>query len=289
MLDQQLVNGLLLGSLYALVAIGYSLVLGLLNLLNFAHGEIFMAGAFITYLALGPLHLPPPVAAILGIVGAGVLGLVLEVTCFQFVDKKYDVAPMASTVGFGLVLSNLAARISGSEAQVFALANNTGDIQIGNVLISAVQLISLIVAAVIMLLLHLIIMRTSIGRSWRAISENLVASRLVGVNVTRSILIAFFISSALAGVAGLLIAARLGKVSPFMGETIGMKGLAVMVIGGLGNVQGAMLGGIMLGIIEVLNAAYGQARFNDAIVWGALLAILLWRPTGLLGRNIRER
>lgn len=283
---QQLVNGLMLGSTYALVAIGYSLVFGLLGLVNLAHGEIFMLGGFLG-LALGVYLKLPLLLTILGaMLGAGLLGLVLELVCFRRVKRINFLAPALSSIGFGIIAREVMVNMVGSEPRVFPATVQLPDIHLGSVLVSSVQLLVFGAALLLMIGLTLLIKRTELGRAMRTVAENPSWGSLLGVNVTRVTMITFLISSALAGAAGILIGLRIGKISPFIGATVGLKGLAVMVIGGLGNINGAMVGGLLVGILEVLTSAYLGAVFADVVPWGFLIAVLVFKPSGLFGTKV---
>lgn len=277
----------MLGSMYSLVAVGYTLIFGLLNLMNLAHGEVFMAAGFIGLFFLVGLKTNLYIAAGAAIIGAGLVGLLIELICFRYVKKEYPMAPFLGTIGFGTALTNLIVNLAGSEPSAFPVTLKIPDFELGELLISSVQLLILGIAIVLMVSLNFLIGRTRLGRSMRAIAENLTASHLLGINVTRVIVLAFFISSAVAGIAGILMALRFGQISPFIGGHTGMKGIAVMVIGGLGNVQGAMITGIIVGLVEVLVMAYGSASYVDAFVWGLLILTLLFKPSGLLGTTVR--
>lgn len=284
---QQVINGLMAGSMYSLVAVGYTLIFGLLNLMNLAHGEVFMAAGFIGLFFLVGLKTNIYITVGAAIIGAGLIGLLIELICFRYVKKEYPMAPFLGTIGFGTTLTNLIVNLAGSEPSAFPAVLKVPDFEVQDLLISSVQLLILGIAIVLMVGLTLLIGRTRLGRSMRAIAENLVASHLLGINVTRVIVLAFFISSAVAGIAGILMALRFGQISPFIGGHTGMKGIAVMVIGGLGNVQGAMITGIIVGLVEVLVMAYGSASYVDAFVWGLLILTLLFKPSGLFGTTVR--
>lgn len=283
---QQLINGLMLGSTYALVAIGYSLVFGLLNMVNLAHGEIFMLGGFLG-LALGVYLELPLVFIILGaMLGSGILGLVLELVCFRRVNRNNFLAPALSSIGFSIITREIMVNMVGSEPKVFPATVQLPDLHLGSVLISSVQLLVFGAALALMVGLTLLIKKTELGRAIRTVAENSSWAKLLGVNVTQVTMATFFISSALAGAAGILIGLRIGKISPFIGATVGLKGLAVMVIGGLGNINGAMVGGLLVGMLEVLTSAYLGAVFADLIPWGFLIAVLVFRPSGLFGTKV---
>ncbi|MDP2936507.1 MAG: branched-chain amino acid ABC transporter permease [Dehalococcoidia bacterium] len=285
---QQVINGLMLGSMYSLVAIGYTLVFGLLNLLNFAHGDVFMFGGFIALFVLLSLKLPILVAFIGAMVGCGILGFILELVCFRTVKKEYHLAPALGTLGFSLVVIELTTKVWGTEPVSLPPSVEVINFQIGDLLISSVQILILAVAIVLMAALEFLILKTRLGRAMRAVAEDPTVAKLLGVNAVRTIVAAFVISSALAGAAGILLALRLGLANPHVGFTYGMKALAVMAIGGLGNVRGAMLGGLIIGMAEVLTVAYGSATYSDVVVWTGLIAILLFKPSGLLGTKLQE-
>lgn len=290
---QQVMNGLMVGSMYSLVAIGYTLVFGLLNLLNFAHGDIFMFGGFISLFILMALGLPIWVAFIGAMIGGAALGFILELVCFRPVKKEYHLAPALGTLGFSILMVELTTKYFGTEPvslpptpEIMFLQG--GGINMGGVLVSYVQIVILGTAIVLMAALEFLILKTRLGRALRATSEDPTTSRLLGVSTVRTIVAAFVISSALAGAAGILLSLRLGLANPMVGFSYGMKALAVMAIGGLGNMRGAMLGGLIIGMAEVMTVAYGSATYSDVVVWTGLIAILLFKPSGLLGTRLQE-
>ncbi|KUO70992.1 MAG: hypothetical protein APF81_13645 [Desulfosporosinus sp. BRH_c37] len=280
---QQLINGLMLGSTYALIALGYSLVFGVLGLINLAHGEIFMLGGFIGLMVVTVAQLSLPFAILGAMIGAGLIGIILELLCFRPVKRSYFLAPALSTIGFGIVVRDLMVNYVGSEPKVFPSTVQLPDFQIGSLLISSVQLLILGASLFLMVGLTLFVNRTSLGRAMRAVAENPVVAQLQGVNVARITMITFFVSALLAGAAGVFIGLRIGKLSPFIGTSVGLKALAVVIIGGLGNINGAMLAGLLVGMLEILASAYLGAAYSDAIPWTLLIIILVFRPSGLLG------
>jgi branched-chain amino acid transport system permease protein len=290
MIYQQLVNGLMLGASYALVAIGYTLIFGVLNLLYFAQGEVFMVGAFVgLYLV---------VAAGANIYGAifgamiicGALGAVAFFVAVRPVSKDRPLAPLISTIGLTIILQNLAVYIFGGQQMAFPETIEQKLYRLGPVTVSSAQLFILGVAVTLMVLLWLFIERTKMGRAIRATAENHETAALLGVDVNRVVLITFIIGSAIAGVAGVLDGIKNSNISPFMGLGAAVKGLIVMLLGGLGNVPGAMVAGLMLGMIEILSAAYIGTTERDFFSFLILILILLWRPTGLFGtRTVEQR
>jgi branched-chain amino acid transport system permease protein len=288
MIYQQLVNGLMLGASYALVAIGYTLIFGVLNLLYFAQGEVFMVGAFVG------LYLVLYVGA--GIFGAifgamilcGLMGALAVFVAVRPVAKDRPLAPLISTIGLTIILQNLAVYIFGGQQVAFPETIEQRLYQLGPVTISSAQMIILGIAIALMVLLWLFIDRTKMGRAIRATAENHETAALLGVNVDRVVLITFVIGSAIAGVAGVLDGIKNSNISPFMGLGAAVKGLVVMLLGGLGNVPGAMVAGLMLGMIEILSAAYIGTTERDFFSFLILILILLWRPTGLFGTRVAE-
>ena len=288
MFVQQLINGLMLGASYSLVAIGYTLIFGVLGLLHFAHGEVFMMGAFIgLQIALIPgtnIYI-----ALLGaMVATAVLGLVIDFVAVRPVSKDYPLAPLISTIGVTIVLQNLAIYIFGGEQVGFPETIEPVLYQLGPVTISSVQIFILLVALFLMVILWLFIDRTKMGRAMRATAENHETAALLGVNVNRVVLLTFIIASGLAGVAGVLDGVKNSAISPFMGLEVAVKGLVVMLLGGLGNVLGAMVGGLILGVVEILTAAYLGTSVRDLFTFLILILILLYRPTGLFGTRTVE-
>jgi branched-chain amino acid transport system permease protein len=288
MFYQQVINGLMLGASYALVAIGYTLIFGVLNLLYFAHGEVFMVGAFVgLYLVIwGGANI---YLALLGaMVACAALGALAFLVAIRPVAKDRPLAPLISTIGLTIILQNLAIYIFGGQQLAFPEAIGQQLYHLGPVTISSVQLFILVVAIALMVALWLFIERTRLGRAMRAVAENHETAALLGVDVNRVVLITFIIGSGIAGIAGVLDGIKNSSISPFMGLEAAVKGLIVMLVGGLGNVGGAMLAGIMLGMIEILSAAYIGTTVRDLFSFVILILILLYRPTGLFGTRTAE-
>ena len=285
MLLQQLVNGLMLGSTYALIAIGYTLVFGVLHLVHLAHGEVFMIGAFIGLYVVLWSGAGVAVALVAALLGTALLGVLIELVAFRPLRARtgHALAPMISTIGVGIVLQEVATRLFGSELVGFPHRLQPVTFALGPVTITSVQLLILGVALALMIALHLFVARTRLGMAMRATAESVVAARLLGIETSRIIVLTFAIASALGGAAGVLVGLSFNAISPFMGIDMGIKGLAIMLIGGLGNVQGAMVGGIVLGIVEVLSVAYLASSYRDAFAFAIMIAILLFRPQGLFG------
>src|SRR6185436_659920 len=288
MLYQQLINGLMLGASYALIAIGYTLIFGVLKLLYFAHGEVFMVGAFAgLYLVVyGGANI---YVALLGaMIICAMLGIIAVYVSVRPVAKDRPLAPLISTIGLTIVLQNLAVYIFGGQQVAFPETVRQELYHFGPITISSVQLFILGVAISLMVLLWLVIEHTKMGRAIRATAENHETAALLGVDVNRVVLVTFIIGSGIAGVAGVLDGIKNSGVSPFMGLSVAVKGLIVMLLGGLGNVPGAMVAGILLGMIEILSAAYIGTTERDFFSFAILILILIYRPTGLFGTRTSE-
>ncbi|MET0542904.1 MAG: branched-chain amino acid ABC transporter permease [Variovorax sp.] len=288
MLGQQLVNGLMLGSVYALIAIGYTLVFGVLRMLNLAHAYFFMVTPF---MALGLLGLGVPALAALGLslMLAAAVGLVLYYTAFRPIPADRHLAGFVSSLSFGVILQVVVSNIFGTLPKPFVTGVAWPDFELGSLILSGVQVLSLVVAAVLMAALFYAIKKTKFGRNVRAIAENERAAGLLGVKVRRSIIAVFFISSVLAGLAGLMVALRFESIDAYMGDRFAFKALAVIIIGGVGDLRGAMAVGLLLGIVEVLFQAYAPAGWSEAFVWMAMIAVLAFRPEGLFGASVQRR
>jgi branched-chain amino acid transport system permease protein len=288
MIYQQLINGLMLGASYSLVAIGYTLIFGVLNLLYFAHGEVFMIGAFVGLymVTLGGANI---YVALLGaMIASALLGVVAVYVSVRPVSKDHPLAPLISTIGLTIVIQNLAVYIFGGQQVAFPDTIQETLYHIGPISISSVQIFILTVALVLMVLLWLFIERTKMGRAIRATAENHETAALLGVDVNRVVLMTFIIGSGIAGIAGVLDGIKNSGISPFMGLGAAVKGLIVMLLGGLGNVMGAMVAGLLLGMIEILSSAYIGTMERDFFSFAILILILLYRPTGLFGTRTTE-
>jgi branched-chain amino acid transport system permease protein len=288
MLLQQLINGLMLGGTYALVAIGYSLVFGVLRLVHLAHGEVFMVGAYVGLEVILALHVGPVAALAAAVVGTALLGIVMELILFRPIRRKGGsfLAPIITSIGAGLILQEIFTKIFGAEQSEFP--TNLGDhiYHFGPLLVGGTPLFILGIAIVSMTVLHLFISRTRYGVAMRAVAENVDIASAIGVNTDAIIMLTFAVASGLAGIAGVLVGLAYTAVSPFMGISMAVKGLAIMLVGGLGSIYGAMIGGILLGIVEVLCVAYAASSYRDAVAFGLMIIVLLVRPQGLFSTGV---
>ena len=288
MFVQQLVNGLMLGGAYALVAIGYTLIFGVLNLLHLAHGEVFMVGADVG-LALTLAGVTPWATLGGAMLAAAALGVVVERVAFRPVRARGShVTPLMTTIAVGLVLQHTVVKIFGAEPVAFPAPFASTALALGPVTLTTLQLLILGTSLGLMALLEAFLRATPMGMAIRATAENPTVAGLMGVNVSMAIVITFAIASALAGAAGVLLAWNFTALSPFFGVKVGLKGLAIMLLGGLGNVTGAMVGGLVIGVVEVLSVAYLASSYRDAFAFAVMILILLVRPTGLLGARLQS-
>lgn len=288
MLLEQIANGVMLGAVYALIAIGYTLIFGVLGMLHLAHGEVFMVGAFVGLVAA--LQVPNVLIAIAAaMLVTGVLGVLVERVAFRPLRGAHHLAPLATTIGAGIVLQETMRWWFGAEQKGYPATLEAHIWELGPLRVSSVQVFILAAALVLMGLLTLFLARSRAGRAIRATAEDPTVASLLGVNVATVVMLTFFVGSALAGAAGVLVGLAYNSVHPFIGVQMGIKGLVVMLLGGLGNVPGAMVGGLVLGVLEVLGAAYLASSYRDAFAFGALMLILLVRPEGLLGLRVHRR
>lgn len=285
MFFQQLVNGLTLGSVYAVIAIGYTLVFGVLNIVNMAHGGIIMMGAYIGLLLVTVADWGLFPALIGAMVGGAILGYLLEVLALRPLrgKKVTHLAPLISTIGVSIFLESVALLVFGPQTRAFPTDYNQL-MDFGLFKISEIQIISMGTAIVLMVLLTLLLNKTRIGKAVRATAENIETASLLGIHTRRIITFTVMLASALGAAAGVLIALSFNAIEPTMGTSMGFKGLAVLIMGGLGNVGGAMAGGFILGVAEVFSVAYGASSFRDAVAFGLIILILFIRPQGLFAK-----
>lgn len=287
MIAGQIINGLVMGTMYALVALGFTLVLGVLHRLNLAHGDIFVLGGFVGLGALNwgmPVWMTIPIAAVVG----GVAGIAVEQVCFRRL-KTHDaeMAAALSSVAFGIVVLDVVHKIWGTEPIALdeASLGPVSVIDIFGVRFTSIQVVIVAITIALMIGLHLLVSRTRLGRNIRAVADNPQSASLLGISVVAVTRQVFVISSALGCVAGLLLTLRLDTASSDLGFGFSLKALAVMAIGGLGDLRGAVLGGLLIGVIEALAAQFGFDRFADLTVWVCMVAFLVFRPQGLFGSS----
>ena len=287
---QQLVNGLSLGSIFALVALGYTMVYGIIKLINFAHGDFYMVGAYIGYFVITGLHLGVVPAIIIAMAACALLGVVIEKIAYKPLRHASRITSLITAIGVSLFLEYTMQYFMG--AGVRTMPDDVlleGVLQIGGVSITYTQLMIFVIAVLLMLLLQFIVKKTKIGKAMRAVSTDPDAAQLMGINVNATISYTFAIGSALAGAAGVLVGLYYNSISPLMGMTPGLKAFIAAVFGGIGIIPGAMMGGVSIGVLETLVAGYGGSLYKDAVVYVILILILLIKPSGLLGKNEKEK
>ena len=282
---EQLINGLRTGSIYALIAIGYTMVYGIAKMINFAHGDIIMVGAYALYFSISVLGLPVPVALVITVIVCAVLGVVIEKVAYKPLRSAPPLAVLITAIGMSFFLQSASLLIFGSTPIPFQSVIPNVNISVGPVVISSITVVTLIVTAIAMILLTLFVNKTKMGSAMRAVSEDKGAAELMGINVNSTISLTFAIGSALAAVAGVLYICQYQSMKPTLGALPGIKAFVAAVLGGIGSIPGAMVGGILLGLIEGVSKAYISTELADAIVFGVLIVVLLFRPSGLLGKK----
>lgn len=280
---QQVINGLTLGAIYSLVALSFSFVMGILGILNMAIGELFMMGGYIAFVAVqhgAPLYVALPVA----MAGAAVLGLIVERVAYQPLRDAPPLMPLLSTLGFSIIFQNVATNIWGSDPMQMAESSLDVPIAITNgVTIGGLQLVIIVTSIVLVAALALTVQKTWMGRGLRAVAENRDIARMLGVPAMRLTVIAFLLSAAIAGGAGMLIGLHYSALTPTIGVETGLKAIAVMVVGGTTQIWGVLIAGPLMGIAEVLTIAYGGSSYRDVVIYGLMIVVLLLRPQGILG------
>ena len=286
-----LISGLSLGSVYALIALGYTMVYGIAKMLNFAHGDVIMVGAYIIYVVSTMQKLPLWVGIIASVVGCTVLGMLIERLAYKPLRGAQSLAVLITAIGVSYFLQNAALLIFGSSPKSFTSIVNMKPLSLfgGSLVISWEAITTMVVSILIMIALTVFINKSKQGKAMRAVSEDRDAAQLMGINVNRTITLTFAIGSALAAVAGMLLCSSYPTLTPLTGAMPGIKAFTAAVFGGIGSIPGAMLGGILIGIIQMLANGYISTQLSDAIVFAVLIIVLLVKPTGLLGKKIREK
>ena len=288
-LIETLISGLSLGSIYALMALGYTMVYGIAKMLNFAHGDIIMVGAYAVVTSVLTLGMPPLVAILISIAICALLGITVEFLAYRPLRQAPPLAVLITAIGVSYLLQNLALLIYGSEQKAFPVLFTIPSVELGGVYIDGITIATMAVTAIIMVGLSLFINRTRMGKAMRAVSEDKEAAELMGISVNRTITVTFAIGSALAGVAAIFYGAAYTYIRPTTGAMPGIKAFTAAVFGGIGSIPGAMLGGIILGVVEAMVSGFFSSTFRDAAAFAILILILLYKPAGILGKNVREK
>lgn len=286
-----IINGISLGSIYAVIALGYTMVYGIAKMLNFAHGDVIMVGGYIAFISIVNLGLPPLVGVLIAMLVCTLLGIIIERVAYKPLRQASSLAVLITAIGVSYLLQNLALLIFGSSPYMFTSVVNIPSLKLagGALEISGETIVTIIVSVLIVIGLSLFINKTKPGRAMLAVSEDKGAAQLMGVNINATIALTFAIGSALAAVAGVLLCSKYPNLVPTTGAMPGIKAFVAAVFGGIGSIPGAMIGGILIGIIEILGKAYISAQLADAIVFAVLILVLLIKPTGILGKKISEK
>lgn len=286
-----LINGISLGSVYAIIALGYTMVYGIAKMLNFAHGDIIMVGGFTTFTVVSTMGGSPLLGVLAAVVVCTVLGVTVERVAYRPLRGASPLAVLITAIGVSYLLQNVALLIFGSNARQFTSVVNVPPLKLagGALSISGVTIVTIAACIIIMIGLMLFINKTKIGQAMLAVSEDRGAATLMGINVNGTIAVTFAIGSALAAIAGVLLCSAYPSLTPYTGSMPGIKAFVAAVFGGIGSIPGALIGGVLLGVIENLAKAYISSQLSDAIVFSVLIIVLLVRPTGILGKKISEK
>lgn len=286
-----LIKGISLGSVYSIIALGYTMVYGIAKMLNFAHGDVIMIGGYVIFTIMSTMGLHPVLAVLISIIFCTLLGITIERVAYKPLRSASSLAVLITAIGVSYLLQNIALLIFGADTKSFASVINIPALKLagGDLTISGETLVTIPLCLVIMILLTVFVKKSKTGRSMVAVSEDKAAAVLMGVNVNRTIAITFAIGSALAAVASMLMFSAYPSLTSTSGSMPGIKAFVAAVFGGIGSIPGAMIGGILLGIIEILSRAYISSQLADAIVFLILIAVLLVKPTGILGKKLQEK
>ena len=285
----QVLNGLQLGSIYALVALGYTMVYGIILLLNFAHGDIIMFGSYVAWIALVQLGLNPAIAVLLAIFGCVLLGVLIDKVAYAPLREAPRLSILITAIGVSYLLENGVQLLLGADAKVVPSIIDLGTVQVFGSTLSGTALLTVAVTIVATVVLTVLVQKTRLGKAMRAVSEDMGAARLMGVNVNSTISFTFAVGSALVGIAAILYTMAYQQASPTMGVMLGTKAFVAAVLGGIGSIPGAVIGGLIVGFSEVFVAAFGLSVWQDAVVFLLLILVLIVKPTGLLGRPVTEK
>ncbi|MDD6010385.1 MAG: branched-chain amino acid ABC transporter permease [Lachnospiraceae bacterium] len=283
------INGLSLGSVYAIIALGYTMVYGIAKMLNFAHGDVIMVAGFVIYTLMNSLGVHPIAAVLISVVVCTVLGVTIEKIAYKPLRKATPLAVLITAIGVSYFLQNLALLIFGSDTKMFTSVVKVPQLKLGEITITGETVVTIIACIIIMVCLTLFIKKTKAGQAMLAVSEDKDAAELMGINVNATISLTFAIGSGLAAVAGALLCSQYTSLTPYTGAMPGIKAFVAAVFGGIGSIPGALIGGLLLGVIENLSKAYISSQMADAIVFSVLIIVLLVKPTGILGKKINEK
>ncbi len=286
---QQMVNGISLGSIYALIALGYTMVYGIIKLINFAHGDVYMVGAYVGFAVTTYAHLGFFPALIISILSCALLGVVIERIAYKPLRSSTRIAVLITAIGMSFLLEYVMMFFVGAEVRSYPKLLSDKVFRLGEIMINMQQIYIIATAIVLMVLLQFIVHKTKMGKAMRAVSIDQDAAQLMGIKVDRTISFTFALGSGLAGAAGVLVGIYYNSIDPLMGMMPGLKAFVAAVFGGIGSIPGAMIGGLGIGIMETLVSGYGNSMYRDAAVFAFLIVILIVKPTGILGKNTKEK
>ncbi len=287
-----IINGLSLGSVYAIIALGYTMVYGIAKMLNFAHGDVIMISGYVVFTCMSSLKLPALVSILIAMAVCTVLGITIEKVAYRPLrDASSSLAVLITAIGVSYLLQNVALLIFGADTKIFTSVVDMEPLTFfdGQLVIKGEALVTIIVCIIIMIGLTLFVNKTKAGQAMQAVSEDKGAAKLMGINVNATIALTFAIGSALAAIAGALMCSAYPNLTPYTGTMPGIKAFVAAVFGGIGSIPGAMIGGILIGVIEIFGKAYISSQMADAIVFAILIVVLLVKPSGILGKNIQEK
>lgn len=287
MFVQQLINGITVGGIYALIALGYTMVYGILKIVNFAHGDVFMIGSFLGLILAQTLGLPIWIAYPVAMIATAVVGVLIERVCYRPIRTHGAdaLAILISALGVSIFLENFAQLVWGTETHAYVQEIQKVTYKISGITLSNIQIGVIVLCVALMVILYLVVNKTKMGMAMRATSQSITSAQLMGINTEKVIALTFGVGSALACVAGVLVGTYYDAVYPLVGYSYGLKAFAAAILGGIGSIPGAMLGGFLIGIVETLGAGYISAGYKDAFAFGILILVLIFRPSGLLGKK----
>ncbi|MBR2036279.1 MAG: branched-chain amino acid ABC transporter permease [Lachnospiraceae bacterium] len=286
---QYLINGISLGSIYAIIALGYTMVYGIAKMLNFAHGDVIMVGAYVIFTTISTMGYPPIVGVIVAVALCTVLGITIERIAYKPLRGASSLAVLITAIGVSYFLQNMALIVFGADTKSFNSIVKFGPFHLGGLVISGETLVTIVSCIIIMIILTTFINKTKAGQAMLAVSEDKGAAVLMGINVNQTIALTFAIGSGLAAIAGALLCSAYPTLSPYTGSMPGIKAFTAAVFGGIGSIPGAFVGGILLGVIEIFGKAYISSQLSDAIVFAVLIIVLIVKPSGILGKNRQEK
>ena len=288
---QQIINGLSIGSIFALIALGYTMVYGIIQLINFAHGDVYMVGAYVGFFTMTTLRLGFFESILIAMAACSLLGVVIERVAYRPLRTSPRITLLITAIGVSLILEYTMMYFVGARVRSYPPLPDylAGSFTVGGMIVKNLQVVIISVSVALMVILQLIVKKTRVGKAMRAVSQDQEAARLMGINVDTTISLTFAIGSALAGAAGVLVGLYYNSINPLMGIMPGLKAFVAAVFGGIGLIPGALLGAYVIGCLETLVSAVGYSMFRDAVVFAVLIGVLIFKPTGLLGKNRKEK